>query len=76
MKIAMWSGPRNLSTACMYAFGNRTDFAAWDEPFYAAYLKDTGIDHPMRAEVLAAGDSDSAAVARRCAGPVLPPSTC
>ena len=48
----MWSGPRNLSTAMMYAFGNRADFAAWDEPFYAAYLKATGIDHPMRDEIL------------------------
>ena len=54
MKIAMWSGPRNLSTALMYAFASRTDCAAWDEPFYAAYLAATGIDHPMRAEVIAA----------------------
>jgi len=70
MKIAMWSGPRNLSTAMMYAFGNRVDFAAWDEPFYAAYLKATGIDHPMRDEVLAAHETDAAAVAAACAGPV------
>ncbi len=70
MKIAMWSGPRNLSTAMMYAFGNRADFAAWDEPFYAAYLKATGIDHPMRDEVLAAGDTDAVQVAKRCAEPV------
>lgn len=70
MKIAMWSGPRNLSTAMMYAFGNRSDFAAWDEPFYPAYLAATGIDHPMRDEVLAAGDVDPIRVAERCAGPV------
>lgn len=70
MKIAMWSGPRNLSTAMMYAFGNRADFAAWDEPFYAAYLAETGIDHPMRAEVLAAHEQEAAKVAAACAGPV------
>lgn len=70
MKIAMWSGPRNLSTAMMYAFGNRADFAAWDEPFYAAYLSETGIDHPMRDEIIATHDADAHSVAARCAGPV------
>ena len=70
MKIAMWSGPRNLSTAMMYAFGNRADFAAWDEPFYAAYLKATGIDHPMRDEVMAAHETDAGAVAALCAGTI------
>jgi len=66
----MWSGPRNLSTAMMYAFGNRSDFTAWDEPFYAAYLAATGLDHPMREEVIAAGETDPAKVAEACAGPV------
>lgn len=70
MKIAMWSGPRNLSTAMMYAFGNRADTAAWDEPFYGAYLATSGIDHPMRADVLAACETDAGKVALRCAGPV------
>lgn len=70
MKIAMWSGPRNLSTAMMYAFGNRRDFAAWDEPFYAAYLARGGSDHPMREEIIAAHDNDAESVARQCAGPV------
>lgn len=69
MKIAMWSGPRNLSTAMMYAFGNREDFAAWDEPFYAAYLNETGIQHPMLDDVLS-GETDPVAIAARCAGPV------
>jgi hypothetical protein len=69
MKIAMWSGPRNLSTALMYAFASRPDCAVWDEPFYAAYLSATGIDHPMRAEVIAAGIVDPAQVAARCTGP-------
>ena len=70
MKIAMWSGPRNLSTAMMYAFGNRADFAAWDEPFYAAYLKASGIDHPMRDAVLAEHETDPAKVADQCAGTI------
>lgn len=65
MKIAMWSGPRNLSTAMMYSFGNRADFQAWDEPFYAAYLKATGIDHPMREAVLAAHETDPNSVAAK-----------
>ncbi|NNE78807.1 MAG: HAD family hydrolase [Silicimonas sp.] len=70
MRIAMWSGPRNLSTAMMYAFGNRADFAAWDEPFYAAYLKESGIDHPMRDAILAGHECDPDKVAARCAGPI------
>ncbi|WP_299936374.1 HAD family hydrolase [uncultured Pelagimonas sp.] len=70
MKIAMWSGPRNLSTAMMYAFGNRSDFAAWDEPFYASYLKRTCIDHPMRDEIVATHDADPVSVGAKCAGPV------
>ena len=69
MKIAMWSGPRNLSTAMMYAFASRADCAVWDEPFYAAYLSATGIDHPMTAEVIAAGQTDPARVAAACLGP-------
>jgi hypothetical protein len=70
MKIAMWSGPRNLSTAMMYAFGNREEFAAWDEPFYAPYLKVTGIDHPMRDSVLQAHETDPEKVADRIRGDV------
>ena len=66
MKIAMWSGPRNLSTAMMYAFGNRPDFTVWDEPFYAAYLDATGMDHPMRDAILAAHETDPLQVAERC----------
>ncbi len=67
MNIAMWSGPRNLSTALMYAFAARGDCAVWDEPFYAAYLRRTGLSHPMRAEIIAAGEQDASDVARSCA---------
>lgn len=70
MRIAMWSGPRNISTAMMYAFGNRPDFAAWDEPFYAAYLAATGVDHPMREVVLSAHETDPVKVAKACLGSV------
>jgi len=65
VKIAMWSGPRNLSTAMMYAFGNRPDFAIWDEPFYAPYLAQTGADHPMAAEIIAAHEADPTIVSQR-----------
>ncbi len=53
IRIAMWSGPRNISTAMMRSFENRPDCTVVDEPFYAAYLAETGLDHPMRDEVLA-----------------------
>ncbi len=71
MKIAMWSGPRNLSTAMMYAFAQRADTAVWDEPFYAAYLKATGIDHPFAAASMAGGETDPAQVAQLCCTPPL-----
>ncbi|MGR3542657.1 MAG: sulfotransferase-like domain-containing protein [Hasllibacter sp.] len=67
MRVCVWSGPRNLSTAMMYAFGNRPDCRAMDEPFYAAFLAATGLDHPMREAVLAAQPADPAAVAAACA---------
>jgi len=70
MRIAMWSGPRNLSTAMMYAFGNRGDCAVADEPFYAAYLAMTGLDHPMRAEILDSQPEDPEAVEAALLGPV------
>lgn len=59
MKIAMWSGPRNLSTAMLYAFGNRADCRAWDEPFYAAYLAQSGANHPMRSDTIASQPTDA-----------------
>jgi hypothetical protein len=69
IRIAMWSGPRNLSTALMYSFAARSDCAATDEPFYAAYLSATGIDHPMREAVIASQPTDPAEVAAFCMGP-------
>ena len=69
-RIAMWSGPRNLSTAMLYSFAARGDCAVWDEPFYAAYLRETGIAHPMAAQIIAANEADPARVAAACIGPV------
>lgn len=68
LRIAMWSGPRNISTAMMRSFENRADTAVVDEPFYAAYLAATGLDHPMRDEVLASQPTDWRAVAAAMAG--------
>jgi hypothetical protein len=54
VRVGMWSGPRNISTAMMRAWENRPDTVVVDEPLYAAYLARTGLDHPGRDEVLAA----------------------
>lgn len=70
MRIAMWSGPRNLSTAMMYAFAARGDFAVWDEPFYAPYLAVSGLTHPMRREIMQHHETDPARVAQACLGPI------
>ena len=70
MRIAMWSGPRNLSTAMMYAFGARRDCAVVDEPFYAAYLAATGLNHPMRDRILASQPQDPDRVIAQITGPV------
>ena len=66
MKIAMWSGPRNLSTAMMYSFASRQDTEVMDEPFYAAYLAATGHDHPMKDRIIESGEIDPQAVISAC----------
>jgi hypothetical protein len=63
VRIAMWSGPRNISTAMMRSFENRTDTVVVDEPFYGYYLKRTSIDHPGRDDIIAAMDCDWRSVA-------------
>lgn len=68
IRIAMWSGPRNLSTAMMRSFGSRADTFVSDEPFYGCFLKDTGTDHPMREDVIAAMDCDWASVMSTLSG--------
>jgi len=69
-RIAMWSGPRNLSTAMMYAFAARGDCWVEDEPFYGAYLAATGLDHPMRWEVIGSQPSDALDVATDLLGSI------
>ncbi len=70
VRVAVWSGPRNISTALMRSFENRPDTAVVDEPFYAAWLTQSGADHPMRAEILAAQPTDWRVVAAALLGPV------
>lgn len=72
-RIAMWSGPRNLSTAMMYSFAARGDARVVDEPFYGAYLAATGIDHPMRDDVMHSMTCDPDSVARSLIFPVSEP---
>ncbi len=61
-KVCLWSGPRNVSTALMYSFAQRSDTRVVDEPLYGHYLRVTGVDHPGAAEVMAAVDCDGDAV--------------
>lgn len=73
MIIAMWSGPRNLSTAMMRSFGARNDCAVMDEPFFAPFLKATGKPHPGRDETLATHETDADKVAELCTAPTAEP---
>jgi hypothetical protein len=70
VRLAVWSGPRNISTALMRSWENRPDTVVVDEPLYAHYLAATGIDHPGRDEVIAAGELDWRAVVAELTGPV------
>jgi hypothetical protein len=62
VRIAMWSGPRVLSTAMMRSWENRPDTVVVDEPLYSYYLSTTGIDHPGREEIIASQPADWRAV--------------
>lgn len=70
IRIAMWSGPRNISTALMRAFENRSDCVVWDEPLYGYYLSATGIPHPGAAEIIAHQGTDWQEITGRCAGEI------
>src|SRR5581483_6797449 len=70
LRIAMWSGPRNISTAMMRAWENRGDTAVIDEPFYAHYLQVTGVNHPGREEVLRSQSTAWEEVAAMLTGPI------
>ncbi|HEY7312214.1 MAG TPA: hypothetical protein VH643_22810 [Gemmataceae bacterium] len=70
LRIAMWSGPRNISTALMRSWGNRPDTFVCDEPFYAHYLVQTKIEHPGVEEVIRSQENDWRKVADWLIGPV------
>jgi hypothetical protein len=70
VRVAMWSGPRNISTAMMRSFGARADTIVVDEPLYAHYLAATGLDHPGRAEILASQPTAWETVADQLTGAV------
>jgi Sulfotransferase domain len=70
VRIAMWSGPRNISTAMMRSFSSRSDCHVTDEPFYGAYLKTTGEPHAMAAEIMSDMDVDWQSVAATMRGPI------
>ena len=72
LRLAMWSGPRNVSTAFMRSWENRPDTIVVDEPFYAHYLLATGVDHPGRAEVIARHETDWQRVVESLLAPVPP----
>lgn len=63
-RVSLWSGPRNVSTALMYAFRSRADTTVVDEPLFGHYLRTTGVDQPVRDEVLARFDTDGQRVVR------------
>lgn len=64
LRIQLWSGPRNVSTALMYSFAQRADTRVVDEPLYAHYLRVSDADHPMKREVLASQEQDGETVVR------------
>lgn len=70
LKVAMWSGPRNISTAMMRAFENRLDTVVWDEPLYGYYLQATGLDHPGAQEIIDDLGGDWQSVVERIQGPI------
>jgi len=69
-RIAMWSGPRNVSTALLRSWGNRADCAVWDEPLYAHYLTQYRPDHPGIPEIVAAHETDWRKVVEAILGPI------
>ena len=68
--IAMWSGPRNISTALMRSFENRQDTVVLDEPFYAYFLKETNLNHPGREDIISKGEYDWGKIVEKITGPI------
>lgn len=70
LRLAVWSGPRNISTALMRSWENRPDTIVIDEPFYAHYLKRVDTDHPGQDEILSHHDSDEDSVIKTLLAPL------
>jgi Sulfotransferase domain len=70
IRLAVWSGPRNISTALMRSWENRGDTVVIDEPLYPHYLEVTGLDHPGRDEVIGVGETDWRRVVATLLGPL------
>jgi Sulfotransferase domain len=70
LRLAMWSGPRNISTAMLRSWGNRADTYPCDEPLYAHYLSCVNRPHPGRELVIASQDTDWQRVTRWLTGPI------
>ncbi len=73
IRIAMWSGPRNISTAMMRSWSSRPDTFVVDEPFYSFYLEATGKNHPGAGEIIAAGETDWRKIVVRLTKEPVPP---
>jgi len=71
VKIALWSGPRNISTAMMYSFGNRADSTIVDEPLFGYFLNHTGVWRPSRDEVLASMETDALEIVKELCNPSM-----
>ncbi len=69
-RIAMWSGPRNISTAMMYSFDNRQDCHVTDEPLYASFLSETKTPHPVARKVIETYENDEKKVISELNGPI------
>ena len=69
-RVAMWSGPRNISTALMYSFENRSDCYATDEPLYASFLQKSGTPHPGAKEVIENNESEVGKIIKTLTGPI------
>lgn len=72
-RIAIWSGPRNVSTALMYSFANRPDTVVVDEPLFGAFLHQTGVARPSREEALAAMSTNAQTVLQGLLAPQAAP---
>ncbi len=73
LRLAMWSGPRNISTAMLRSWGNRPDTEVVDEPLYAFYLARTRKAHPLAEKIIAEGETDWRKVTARLTTANLPP---